>query len=110
RDAGWKSEIIFDARAGASLSAKGKGFQDDDREALGRSVDGGRQTGWPGADDRDVVRLRAQGRRDQPEDLRQIVLRRVLEHRATRHDDDRKLVALRGEARDERRGVRIIIG
>src|SRR6266849_4028074 len=68
---------------------------------LGRSVHGGRQSGWTGADDGYVVRVGAQRRCHQAEGARQILLRRVLEHRAVWDDDDRELARVRGEPREQ---------
>ena len=101
RDTGGKAQIILNARAGAGLSSKGVRFQDQDREALRCSVDGGSHASGTGADDGHVVRLAAEGRCHQPEGPRQVLLRRVLEHRAVRDDHDRKLARFGSEAGEE---------
>ena len=85
RYAGRKAQVVLDARAGAGLSSKRERFQHQDGEALGRTVDRGRKPGRARADDRHVVRLGAEAGRHQAERPRQLVLRRILEHRAVRH-------------------------
>ena len=110
RDAGRKAEIVLDARAGAGLSSKRERFQHQDREALGRAVDRGREPGRTRADDGHVVRFGAEARRHQAQRARQLLLRRILEHRAVRQDRERKLARLRRRSARAARGVPILIG
>ena len=53
-NAGRESQVVLDARAGAGLAAERARVEHDDRKAFGSRIDGGGETGGPGADDRDI--------------------------------------------------------
>ncbi len=105
RHAGRKAQVVLDARAGAGLSSERGLFQDQDREALGRTVDRRREPGRARADDRHVVRLGAEPGRHEAEGPRQLLLRRIPEYRPARQNHDRELSWLGRIAREQRRGI-----
>ena len=53
-NAGGKAEVILDSRAGAGLAAERPEIEDDGRKPFRAGIDGGRKSGRPGADDRDI--------------------------------------------------------
>ena len=58
-EAGGESHVILDPRAGSRLAARAESVEDDGGESLGGAVDRGGEAGWPGSDDHQVERLRA---------------------------------------------------
>ena len=72
-NAGREAEVVLDPRRRARLSARRIALDQDRAQAFRRSVDRGRESRRPAADDRDVVdsrrrrRLQAEPRRDFPE-------------------------------------------
>ena len=109
-NAGRKSEIVLDPRAGAGLAAIGAGIQDDHRQALGSRIDRGREPGGPAADDGDVVDLCAVQSRDHAERAGKLGDRRVAQHRAVRADHQRQLRVSRPVFDDQLTRLRIDLG
>ena len=107
-NSGRKAEVIFDARAGARLAAEGAGVEHHDRQAFGRRIDGRRQPGRTGADDRDVVNKILTRAADHAQLPRERRFRRIVQHSAVGADDQRQAAGLGRIARDQ--FARLMVG
>jgi hypothetical protein len=91
------------------LSPKRKRFQHQDGKTLRCAIDRSRQAGRTRSNDDHVVRLAPEARRYQAQSPGQIVLRRIPEHCGVRQDNDRELARIRGDAREQRRSIPVLI-
>src|SRR5262249_9337094 len=107
RDPGGKAKIVLDARASARLAPERECLQNQDRKALGCSIDSGRKPGRTRADDDDVVGCDPEALRNQPEGTRQVLFRGVPQDGTVRQDDDWKLLRSSGEPFEQGRGIPI---
>ncbi len=104
-NAGGKSQIVFDAHAGAGLPAIGARVEHRDRQSLGRRIHGRRKSSGPAADHGDVIELVMGVAADHAERKRKPGLGRVLQHGAIGTDHQRHVAARGRIARNEIGGV-----
>ena len=105
-DAGRKPEIVFDARAGACLSARCVPIEQQRPQSLRRAVHRGRETGGSRADDDEVVDIA--GRRQRlAQALGHLAGLRVAQHGSVFEEQDRKLILARAGGVEQRARVRI---
>jgi hypothetical protein len=98
RDTGGKTEIVLDPSRRPGLSAERPLVEHEHREALGRGVDRGGETGRPGPDHGDVVHaLRIEVGGDAEAD-RGLCFRRPPQHRPVRTDHQRQVLRLDAKA------------
>ena len=88
-----KSQIVFNARAGAGLAAEGPRIEHRDRQSFGRGIDRGGETGGTAADDGHVIKFLMRLVGDHAHRQRQRRLRRIAQHGAVRTDHQRQIGA-----------------
>src|SRR3989442_13499164 len=86
-DAGGKSEIVLDFRAGAGLSAWRFGLEHEHVQAFGRAVDCGPKAGWSGAHDDEIADRCRVEKLVEAEALRDLLVARVLQDARVAADD-----------------------
>lgn len=100
RDAGRKTDVVFDARRGAGLSANRRIFHDNGRKSFRSAVDSSRQTGRPGPDHdqiTDPVLLDVEIEADR---LRKLLRRRTIQHPVLPEDNPEHGAVRRAAGRD----------
>jgi hypothetical protein len=108
RDAGGKSQVVLDARAGASLAAECATVDHDHLQPLGCRVHGGRQSSRSGANDCDVEQFIVCGRVDHTQAARELVFGRRPQQR-TIGTDDQDLVGCRTGLLEQRGGIAVLL-
>ena len=109
-NAGRKTEIVLDPRAGAGLAAEGARIEHRDREAFGGRIDRGREPGRAAADDRDVVDLVLGRPPIMPSARASSDSLGIAQHGAVDGHDQRPIRRRRRIARDQFGGVVIALG
>jgi hypothetical protein len=109
RDARREAQVVLDPGAQPGLAARRVELEHEDIESFGRAVDGGRESGRPGADDHDVPHLRGVDRRVETETVGELLVARIAEHRLTAADHDRHIGDGNPESVEEGLDVRFAI-
>ncbi len=92
RNAGGKSQVVLDARAGTGLTARRQRIEHDHAQPFRRRIDRRRQPGRARADDRHIIDPAAIDMRQQPQARQHLRGIGTTQHRAIGADDERQIV------------------
>jgi hypothetical protein len=97
-----KTEIVFDPRRGAGLTAERAAVEHKDGETFRRGINGSRKARRPGADDGGIIDAIGIDRSDQADAARKLVFARIAQQLAARTKHDRQLPGIDMKAFDQR--------
>ncbi len=109
-NSGGEAEIIFNAGAGAGLTAEGAQIEHGDAQTFGCRIDGGGEAGGTGADHGDVIERAAIGLPEHAERAGKFAFTGVFQHRAVGAEYEWKFVRRRLVALHQLRGFVVVRG